>query len=114
MPDGVVPAALLVFSHTTVTRVYREWCDKQKSSSERQFCGQHLVNEKGQRRIGRLVQAKRKTTQLFTAVVCRTEHKMRKALKGTCFSRVTCWAPVLSAKKSYETADLKEKFMSGF
>ena len=34
-----------------LSRVCREWCEKQKTSSEQQFCGQKCsVNERGQRR----------------------------------------------------------------
>jgi hypothetical protein len=63
-------AALLGLLRTTVSRVYREWCDKQNTFSEREFCGQkHLVNERGQRRMSRLIQANRKATNAQITVV---------------------------------------------
>ncbi len=54
---------LLRFSHTTISRVYREWSGKEKISSERQLCGRKcLVDVRCQSRMGRLVRDDRKAT----------------------------------------------------
>ncbi len=45
-------ADLLGFSRMTISRVHREWTEKEKTSSERQFCGwKYLVDARGQRRM---------------------------------------------------------------
>ena len=47
----------------TVSRCYRKWHEKQKTSSEQWFCGKtHLANERGQRRMARQAHAARMDT----------------------------------------------------
>jgi len=49
-------AQLLGFSLTTISRVYKELCEKGNTSSMRQSCGPKcLVDARGQRRMGRLI-----------------------------------------------------------
>ncbi len=100
-------ADLLEFSRTTISRVYREWSEKEKISSERQLWGRKcLVDVRGQRRIGRLVRDNRKepVTQKTTrynqgmqiTISERTTHRPLKQMGYS--SRRPHRVPLLSAK----------------
>ncbi len=82
-------ADLLGSSHSTISRVYREWSEKEKISSEWQLCGRTcLVDVRGQRRMDRLDRDDRKST--VTQITIRynqgmkntiSEHTTRQTLK---------------------------------
>ncbi len=79
-----------IFVHTTAahwifslfrTRVYREWSEKEKISSELQLCGRKcLVDVRGQRRMGRLVRDDRDAT--VTQITTRYNQGMQNTISG--------------------------------
>ncbi len=94
-------------SRATISRVYREWSEKEKISTEWQLSGwKCLVDVRGQRRMGRLVRVDRKAT--VTQITTRynqgiqntiSEHTTCRTLKQMGYSsRGPHRVPLLSAK----------------
>uniref|UniRef100_A0A3P8V2Z1 Transposase Tc1-like domain-containing protein n=1 Tax=Cynoglossus semilaevis TaxID=244447 RepID=A0A3P8V2Z1_CYNSE len=95
------------FERGMVVGARREWSEKEKISSERQFCGRKcLVDARGQRRMARLVRADRKAT--VTQITTRynqgrqksiSERTVRPTLRQMGYSsRRPHRVPLLSAK----------------
>ncbi len=79
-------ADLPEFSRITISRVYRECSEKEKISSEQQLCGRKcLVDDWGQRRIGRLVRNDRNAT------VTQTTTHYNQDMQNTISKCTTCW-----------------------
>ncbi|XP_058475296.1 uncharacterized protein LOC131447499 [Solea solea] len=56
-------AKTLGFSRTAVSRVYRDWCMKRKTSSHRGSCGRkRLVDETGEKRMEKVVESNLQAT----------------------------------------------------
>jgi len=70
---------LLGFSCTTISRVYKEWCEKGKTFSMWQSCLRKcLVHARDQRRMGRLIQADRRAT--LTEITTRYNQGMKQSI----------------------------------
>ena len=93
---------LLGFSHATVSMVYQECCDKQKTFSQQPSCRQkQLIDDGGRWRMARIVQDNRQIMAQYNSDLQNgiSEHTTRWSLSwmGYC-SRRPHWVPLLSVK----------------
>ncbi len=116
VPDGLVWVfhKLLIYwdFHSTISRVYREWSEKEKISSEWQFCGRKcLVDVRGQRRMGRLVRDDRKAT--VTQITARYNQGMQNTI-SECTTRRTLKQMGNSSRRPHRVPFLSAKNRKGY
>ncbi len=85
---------------TTISRVYREWSEKEKISSERQLCGRKcIVDVRGQRRMGRLVRDDEKAT--VTQITTRYNQGMQNTISAIVFRELSLQLSSTSCSQSH-------------
>ncbi len=98
---------LLRFSCTTISRVYREWSEKEKISREQQLCRRKcLVDVRGQMRMGRLVRDDRKAT--VTQITTRYNQGMQNTISERT-TRRTLKQMVYSSRRPHRVLLLSAK-----